>query len=228
MIEAASCLHSLPVSPEATPFAPPTFAPTSAWSDAEILGRVQTGERHLFELLYQRHHERVFRFVSRSVWQRENAQDIAGEVWLRAYNAVDRFEVRRESSIIAWLLRIAANLVTDYRRRLGPECESWEENDEMPSPRGTESGTERQFWKRERLRALREAFDTLSPSDQQIIMLAHGRGLSSAQIADALDKPSISAVTSHLHRAMSHLRDKLRRAGWDPGETLRDVAELTA
>jgi RNA polymerase sigma-70 factor, ECF subfamily len=224
MLEFVSCVHPSPVAVDAVPL---SEGNASQWSDAEILWRVQAGERQLFALLYDRHHERVFRFVSRSVWQRENAQDIASEVWLRAYNAVDRFEVRRESSIVAWLLRIASNLVTDYRRRLGPECESWEESEETISPRATESSTERLFWKRERLRALRDAFGTLSFNDQQIIMLAHGRGLSSAQIAVVLGKPSISAVTSHLHRAMSHLREKLRRAGWDPGETLREVAELS-
>lgn len=183
-------------------------------SDGEIIQRVQAGERELFGELHTRHHERVYRFVAQSIWQREAAQDVACEVWLRAYNAVDRFEIRSGASVLAWLLRIAANLVTDYRRRLGPEIESWEENEERLAPSLVSPGTESQFLQRERARAVQDAFRELSAGDQQIIYLAHQDGLSSAEIAQALGKPSISAVTSHLHRAMTHLRERLRRQGW--------------
>jgi RNA polymerase sigma-70 factor (ECF subfamily) len=183
-------------------------------SDGEIIRRVQAGERELFGELHTRHHERVYRFVAQSIWQREAAQDVACEVWLRAYNAVDRFEIRSGASVLAWLLRIAANLVTDYRRRLGPETESWEENEERLAPSLVSPGTESQFLQRERARAVQDAFRELSAGDQQIIYLAHQDGMSSAEIAQALGKPSISAVTSHLHRAMTHLRERLRRQGW--------------
>jgi len=186
----------------------------STFPDSEIVCRVQAGERELFGELHARHHERVYRFVTQSIWQPEAAQDVACEVWLRAYNAVDRFEVRPGASVLSWLLRIAANLVTDYRRRLGPEVESWEENEEKLAPSLVTQGTEAQFLRRERIRAVQLAFQQLSPSDQQIIYLAHQSGLSSAEIADVLGKPSVSAVTSHLHRAMTHLREKLRQSGW--------------
>lgn len=192
----------------------PGEEPLEMLTDSEIIGRVQSGQRELFGELHARHHERLYRFVAHSIWQREAAQDVACEVWLRAYNAVDRFEVRSESSVLSWLLRIAANLVTDYRRRLGPDVESWDENAETLAPRLLTPATESQFWQRERSRAIRAAFCELSPSDQQIIALAHGQGLSSAEIAGALGKPSISSVTSHLHRAMTHLRDRLKRGGW--------------
>lgn len=192
-------------------------------SDGEILRRVQAGERELFGELHTRHHERIYRYVAQSIWQREAAQDISCEVWLRAYNAVDRFEVRNGASVLSWLLRIASNLVTDYRRRLGPETESWEENEERLTPALVTPGTESQFLQRERARAVRSAFSELSASDQQIIYLAHQDGLSSAEIAHALNKPSVSAVTSQLHRAMTHLRDRLRRQGWlnDENESSR-------
>lgn len=192
-------------------------------TDGEIVKRVQAGERELFGELHTRHHERIYRYVAQSIWQREAAQDISCEVWLRAYNAVDRFEVRGGASVLAWLLRIASNLVTDYRRRLGPETESWEENEERLAPSLVAPGTESQYLQRERARAVRSAFGELSASDQQIIYLAHQNGLSSAEIAQALGKPSVSAVTSQLHRAMTHLRERLRRQGWlnEEGETQR-------
>jgi DNA-directed RNA polymerase specialized sigma24 family protein len=61
---------------------------------------------------------------------------------------------------------------------------------------------------------VRRALAQLSLSDQQIIYLAHQNDLSCAEIAVALNKPSISAVTSHLHRAMCHLKEKLMQSDW--------------
>ncbi len=197
-------------------------------SDQDIIARVQAGERELFGELHARHHERVYRFIGRSIWACEAAQDVAGEVWLRAYVAVDRFEVRPDAGVLAWLLRIAANAVTDYRRRLGPETQPWE-CDEAPTlylvegtaakgnaiePRFSSPGAESEVMRRERSRAVYRALSMLSEVDRRIITLAHQEELSSTEIAQILGKPSISAVTSHLHRAMTHLRLKLAELGW--------------
>lgn len=201
-------------------------------SDQEIISRVQAGERELFGELHARHHERVYRFIGRAIWAHEAAQDVAGEVWLRAYAAVDRFEARPEAGVLSWLLRIAANAVTDYRRRLGPETQPWE-CDDVPTlylveggqpgaqgrgnaiePRFSSPGAESEVLRRERARAVHRALSLLSEGDRRIITLAHQDELSSGEIARILGKPSISAVTSHLHRAMMHLRHKVAELGW--------------
>lgn len=182
-------------------------------SDNEIIQRVQQGQRELFGELHTRHHERIYRYVAHSIFQREAAQDVAGEVWLRAYGAVDRFQPRSENSVLAWLLRIAANLVTDYRRRLGPECQQLDEETDTPL-RLLSPAAEHEVLAAERARAVRGALLQLSDSDREIIYLAHQNELSCAEIAVAMNKPSISAVTSHLHRAMCHLREKLEQTGW--------------
>jgi RNA polymerase sigma-70 factor, ECF subfamily len=182
-------------------------------SDNEIIYRVQHGERELFGELHTRHHERVYRYVAHSIFQRETAQDVAGEVWLRAYSAVDRFQPRSENSVIAWLLRIATNLVTDYRRRLEPVCQL-DEEDDKGTLRLVSPAAEAEMLRAEGVRAVRGALAQLSPGDRQIIYLAHQDDLSCAEIAVALHKSSISAVTSHLHRAMCHLREKLMQSDW--------------
>lgn len=184
-------------------------------SDQEIVRRVQCGERELFGELHTRHYEKVLNYVLRSIWQRETAQDVAGEAWIRALGAIDRFEVREDTSVVGWILRIAANLITDYRRRLGPETQSFEDETDFGAPQFIVPGTEREFWRRERARAISSALEDLTESDRQIIALSHREGYSGAQIAQILGKPSTSAVTSHLHRAMNHLRDKLQTAGWE-------------
>ncbi len=181
-------------------------------TDNDIIARVQNGERELFGELHTRYHDRIYRTVARSVFDADTAQDIAGETWVRAYAAVDRFAPRESHSVVAWLLRIAANLVTDHRRRLpvGETCDDYEEKTlRLVSP-----AAEREVLQNEQAHAVRRALETLSEVDRQIIHLAHDNDLSCREIAVVLDKPSVSAVTSHLHRAMQHLKTALEKSGW--------------
>ena len=192
-------------------------------SDCEIVRRVQNGERELFGELHVRHHERVFRFVAHSIWQREAAEDIAADVWLRAYAACDKFVPQNENSVLSWLLKIASHRVTDYRRRLKPQI-SLDDADESPLQL-TSPGAERQTMQRENVREVRKALSQLKESDRQIIYLAHLNELSSSQIAQILEKNSVSAVTSHLHRAMRHLKTILETNDWF-GEKNLDVVDV--
>ena len=184
-------------------------------SDNDLIRRVQNGERELFGELHTRYHERIYHHVARSIFEREAAQDIACETWLRAYAAVDRFEPRNDYSVVAWLLRIATNLVTDYRRCL-PAVELCDESEQEPTLRLMSPGAESEVMRREQSLAVRRALGTLSEGDRQIINLAHQDDLNCQEIAAVLGKPSVSAVTSHLHRAMRHLKQALEKSGWFP------------
>lgn len=183
-------------------------------TDCEIMRRVRKGERELFGELHVRHHERVFRFVAHSIWHREAAEDVAGDVWLRAYAACDKFEPRGENSVLAWLLTIASNRITDHRRRLKPQVSLDEEEEKTLSLTATLSspGAEREAMKNETQKVVRGALASLGEGDRQIIYLAHCDELNSSQIAQILEKPSTSAVTSHLHRAMRHLKTALENS----------------
>jgi RNA polymerase sigma-70 factor (ECF subfamily) len=192
-------------------------------SDSDLIRRVQRGERELFGELHARHHERVFRYIAYAVWQREAAQDIAGEVWLKAYKAVDDFVPRGENSVLSWLLRIASNSVTDYRRRLKPQV-SLSAEDEPSTLLLSVPSAEGEALRLEKIREVRRALGRLSESDRRIIYLAHQNDMTCAQIALAMHKPSISAVTSHLHRAMRHLRDVLRQSAWFEDEAAEQNA----
>ena len=196
-------------------------------SDLDLIRRVQRGERELFGELHARHHERIYHFVARSIFQKETAQDVAGEVWLKAYHAVDGFKPQEESGALAWLLRIAANCVTDHRRRLKPETSLDEEENEGATLHLIAPAAENEMLRRESVRAVRRAISQLSTGDQQIIHLAHQQDLSCAEIMRILSKPTISATTSHLHRAMNHLRDKLSQSGWFNDVTNTDTEVKT-
>ena len=185
-------------------------------NEADIIRRIQAGERELFGELHRHYYPRVQRFIELEVFHREEAQDLALEVFLRAYQTIDRFRPRGPGAFCSYLLRIASNLVTDYRRRLpATDTVSWEGLAEDP-PLVLVSPTPEEEWQQREQRAqVQRALAELPPEDRQILYLAYEEDLSRQQIAEVMGKPSVTAVTSHLYRALQKVRDRLARAGED-------------
>ena len=180
-------------------------------TDEEIVRAVQSGDRELFAELHRRHYQKVWRFARRSLLEGEAADDVACETFLRAYSSIDRFRVRRDGGFLAFLFRIATNLMADRARRLAhgtpvsfDDEEDWAGRlpDEAPPPL-------EQVLHQERVRRVRDALGRLPLPDRQILLLAYEGELSAREVMQAMGKPSVTAVTSHLHRALTKLRNLL-------------------
>src|SRR5205809_3820423 len=74
-------------------------------SDEVLIGRIANGDRLAMQVLYARHHVRVFRFVVRLVRDESTAEDLISEVFLDVWRQAGRFEGR--SSVSTWMLAIA-------------------------------------------------------------------------------------------------------------------------
>jgi len=89
-------------------------------TDAALISRCRGDDRQAFNDIVLRYKDRVFGYVRRMVANREDAEDIAQETFVRVYNGLRTFESR--ATLHTWLYRIATNLCIDYRRRnLRPE-----------------------------------------------------------------------------------------------------------
>ena len=84
-------------------------------TDEQIISRVRGGETRMFGELVQRHQDPVFGMALRFVGGRADAEDIAQEAFLRAYNGLDAF--KGEAMFSTWLYRITFNLCADWLRR---------------------------------------------------------------------------------------------------------------
>src|SRR5207245_9630605 len=76
-----------------------------ATSDEELIGRIATGDRLAMQVLFARHHVRVFRFVLRLVRNESTAEDLISEVFLDVWRQAGRFEGR--AAVSTWMLAIA-------------------------------------------------------------------------------------------------------------------------
>ncbi|MBW3621872.1 MAG: sigma-70 family RNA polymerase sigma factor [Armatimonadetes bacterium] len=180
-------------------------------TDEEIVKQVQDGDRRLFAELHRRHYQKVWRFARRSLLDAEAANDIASDTFLRAYGSIDRFRVRRDGGFLSFLFRIASNLMADRARRLshGATVSLDDEDDWANRLPDDEPAPLEQFLHQERIARVRDALTRLSVADRQILLLAYEQGLSAKEVAQVMGKPSVTAVTSHLHRALTKLRQLL-------------------
>jgi RNA polymerase sigma-70 factor (ECF subfamily) len=165
-----------------------------------------------FDEIMRQHQRRVYRVIFLLVRDRDTADTLTQECFLRAY--LKRASFRGECKIETWLLRIAVNLVRDHgksrrtsfwKRLVGLEDkeDGGAEPRQFPAP---EPSAERTLLAREELEAVWNALSSLSPQQRAIFFLRYEEEMSLAQIAGVLDL-KVGSVKSQLARATGKLRE---------------------
>jgi len=173
------------------------------------------GDRTAFSVLVERHYRSVTHFAQRFLGDigRESAEDLAQDVFLKAWKASSGFRPR--AMVKTWLLRITTNTCLNYRRRqrFRRVLSLWSESTPEPVERDTSttSGAE----SRDRRDNVRRATAALPSKQRAAIVLRHYHEFSYAEIAQILEL-SVPAVESLLFRARASLREKLVSAGGEP------------
>jgi len=166
--------------------------------EREWIRRARNGDADAFAQLVTVHQRAVYRVAMRIVGNRQEAEDVAQEVFLKAYEALDRFDLARP--LAPWLYRIARNTSLTWIKQRPPHFTlgDWVQDESGPGP-------EAQAVTKERLEQLRQALAALPEHYRRAIELRHFQGLSYKEIGDALGVP-LSDVKSWLFRARRRLR----------------------
>jgi len=161
-----------------------------------------------FAQVYQRHHAAVFAFAYRRTGDRMRAEDVAAQTFLQALQAYGRYE-ERGAPVMAWLLRIAANVICEQarRERRGPQVVSaaacpagWDSSPGDGSCDWAER-VERRAW-------IARHLATLSQDERRVVWLRYGEDWAINAIATELGR-SPGATKQALHRAIKALRARL-------------------
>jgi RNA polymerase sigma-70 factor (ECF subfamily) len=161
-----------------------------AGEEAGLVMRAREGDGSAIDQLYRQHRDRVFTLCLNLCGNREEAQDLLQETFLRAWQGLPRFAGR--SALTTWLYRIAVNLARDaarQRRRcpLVPGAPA--------SPGAADTGPDLALVDR-----VRSALCCLLPAHQAVLALRYSQSLSYEEIAQCL-RWSPSRVKATLHRA---------------------------
>jgi RNA polymerase sigma-70 factor (ECF subfamily) len=170
--------------------------------DEILIDRATAGDREAFGELYERYISRVYRHVFYMVNDVDVAQDLTEQTFLRALEAIHRYE-NRGIPLLAWLLRIARNLYLNDQR-VQRNNSSIRKNSEDAVAASSESCCEAKLNGEE----VRQAVGALEGDQRQVIVLRFMDGLSYADVARVLGK-SVGAVRVAQYRALRALRRRL-------------------
>ncbi len=183
--------------------------------DADVVRLAQEGRDLAFRELVRRYERPVFSLVYRMVRDRETAEDLSQDAFIKVLNHIDRYSP--EFKFSSWIFKIANNVAIDHLRRRRLDTISMDGSPHASSASEIEASTFDvaadqenaldEIASRELGTAIEAAIGHLRPEYRSCIMLRHVEGRSYEEIASTLDLP-LGTVKTYIHRA----RHELRRA----------------
>jgi RNA polymerase sigma-70 factor (ECF subfamily) len=180
-------------------------------SDEVLIGRIANGDRLAMQVLYARHHVRVFRFVIRLVRDESTAEDLISEVFLDVWRQAGRFEGR--SSVSTWMLAIARfKALSALRRR--PDEEFDEDNAATLPDQSDDPATTLE--KKDKSALIQKCLAGLSAQHREIVDLVYYHDKSVEEVAAIVGIPE-NTVKTRMFYARKKLAELLRAAGIERG-----------
>ena len=185
-----------------------------AEEDEQLIGRLATGDTTALDPLYDRYAGLVFALVLRILGDRQAAEDLLQEVFVRAWQRAGTYQQTR-GRVTTWLLGIAHNLAIDEvrRQRRRPQGVAEREADDADEPLlslpSTDPDVADQAWERLRRARISAALGQLPAAQRAIIELAYFEGYTQSEIAVRLGEP-LGTVKTRTRLGLRKLRDMLQ------------------
>jgi RNA polymerase sigma-70 factor, ECF subfamily len=188
----------------------------AARTDQEIVALARGGEETAYRELVRRYERPLFSLLYRMVRDRELAEDLAQETFVKALNAIESY--RPEYKFSSWIFKIANNAAIDHLRRRELDTLSLEGSPHAETPEAIEATAlqigDRQESPLDEVEArelggeIEAAIAKLRPEYRSCILLRHVEGRAYEEIAEILGLP-LGTVKTYIHRARNELRREL-------------------
>lgn len=173
-------------------------------SEQTLVVQSCAGSKEAFEQLVLRHKDRVYTLACRVLGDHGEAEDVAQETFLRAYERLADF--RGDARFSTWLYRICYNLCVNRFQRINRDAS----NDSAPDTvSNSTNGSCDQLLAKEQQQLLNWALSRLKAELREVVLLYHTDHLSYEEIASVLGHP-VGTVRSRLHRGRGELKTILR------------------
>ena len=182
-------------------------------TDAAAVALVRAGDCDAFRLLVERHSRKLFRLAIRLTGNRDDAEDIVQETFLRAYRSLNQFDER--AVFTSWLYRIATNYALDLLRTrktkpaVSLSAQAPDEADGTAWLPAADPGPDRIAFSGQLQERIAVALDQLTPHERTAFTLRHFEGHTTEEIGEAL-KIGANAAKQVVFRAVQKMRAALQ------------------
>ena len=187
----------------------------ASMDESELINEVKAGKAAAFKTLVEQYQDRVINTCYGFVRDKEDARDVAQDVFIEIYQSLENF--REEAKLSTWIYRISVTKSLDFLRRKNRKKRMGQFKrlfsiDDMAERLAQPSGSNPDInvEKMERDRILQQAIDRLPENQKIAITLSKYEGFSNKEISEIMNT-SISSVESLIHRAKVNLKKKLYR-----------------
>ena len=188
-------------------------------TDTELLLGVKNGDDQCFKKLYQKYYQKILNFIFRFIPHRQDAEDIAQEVFLRVYFGAKTFSPRAKFS--TWLYKITVNRCFSHHKKIKREQERFINESNLPAggedanPVNLEnhpsslSPPDEHIMQNELHQEIQSALNKLPPDQKMAFILLEYSGLSYEEIA-RISGASTKAVERRIYHARKKLKSLLK------------------
>jgi RNA polymerase sigma factor (sigma-70 family) len=178
-------------------------------ADIDVISQVLQGNHNAYATLVNRYNNFVFTIVLRYVKGREDAEEVAQDVFIKAYKALPAF--KGDSKFSTWLYTVTTTTCITFLRKKKLEVHSLD-NEKVFEVADQSGGgmSANQVEQKSKVNMVNEAIKMLSPDDAQVILLFYKGEQTLDEMAKILGKEP-NAVKVQLHRARARLKEKMEK-----------------
>lgn len=174
-------------------------------------------------MLFEQNRKRIFALAYQYTKNREDAEDILQETFIKTYNYLDKYKLENDSQFSSWIYRIGINCSIDYLRKKKNKKEDFSDWDTREKTIGSDHANPEHTVGLEQLREkITKLVEGLSPRQRMVFILKHYQQLSIKEIAECLDC-SEGSVKKQLFRAVSAIRSPLKKYLWEKDYGLQKI-----
>jgi len=192
-------------------------------TEKAVVQSAQQGSMEAFRMLFEQNRKRIFALAYQYTKNREDAEDILQETFIKTYNYLDKYKVESDSNFSSWVYRIGINCSIDYIRKKKNKKEDFTDWDMREKTIRSENSNPEHTVGLEQLREkISNLVEGLSPRQRMVFILKHYQQLSIKEIAEYLDC-SEGSVKKQLFRAVSAIRSPLKKYLWEKDYGLQKI-----
>ena len=180
---------------------------TKAISDQELIGRYIAGHESALEQLVRRHKNRVFAYILMIVKDKELAEDLFQDTFIKVINTIRLGHYKEEGKFIQWVMRIAHNLIIDYFRKAKriPVIENKDEYDIFDKVRLPVESVEEMMITEQIHKDVKRLIEYLPKEQKEVLVMRHYGDMSFKDIAEVTNV-SINTALGRMRYALINLR----------------------